>query len=1271
MLPRSSSDAAIRLRRTKSSSSVQRSPPAHLTEPFDAEAAQHHAQIAALTAYEKAHGRRDPMYSVPNSAAPRRSRRSSNASEGRHLVAHRESGRRNTVSTANSRPGSEARLQVPERQQSVAGSTATSRPSLRLVPSSRATSRARTHTISEAETSVLAPPRYVRKAQSSIDFTEKTSGVNKEQLLNEYVKSQQDIIYDNHESTLQSISECDLQALPQINERVFSPFIGQNSLDPILEPEEEPAERLVRKRTSFISTPFAGRGRSNTYEPVHTTTTSIVTYDNMHHSTTHTESASNLPAYELPPNRKTRSMSSTLRDKIMRVFRRSSQTQPAAPLPQQQVVASRAHFGDLWDVTPTYFSSTAADIPPQGVDTLSRPRSRTLSLNQIHPEAGQALGSRQSSGSSRKTETQTRSRVTSWTDSTAADTIRTGHNKRLSVIDEYGMPRPVRELGQVEEEGNNLAPVATPMLGRRIYDRLMRRQSEAATVAASENEIQSASPDIADTRSNNERVCTPLPAGASAVSVHATLPSKQRRVSSLASRAREAAKSTIRAVTPDSRRVSSRASHRKEISSPLPPTRQMEEEAAFTFDPLPGGFPTPPRFLPAYRTGSTEDIAPTAAQVANRVARSRDRWKSPLDVRAEKLPPISARDFAKRCPQQDAVLRTSSKSNVNVLHSELDTVNGRLQNDINAIFSPVERPASRSDLHGTISPSLYSRATDDYSPVKRGDNDSIVSLDHQTPFPNLEAGTAVVLPSYRISPGSASPKKSALKHKPTHSVQSSRDWRAWLSNEVAELETREKFELGGDFVMRFAEQKRDPDRDYVRIEEEYGSEYQRNSRKSSTGPSMIGSWNGSALSGHRREHAQIVDGEGTHMDIEAVLDMYKRKASGASAISQEATTSRRVSNASGILRKPVTALTKVEKDSDQSKEKTEEKGKGKESERPPLVERSSSRMNDRFPMLDTGRPPSRTNHLKPPSSASEQRAPSAASSRQPQDKNKENVPIVEVPIAERSTSVFLTSSSQTASNTLTVPENPLLSGAHKPKSMIPLRTRTEPSSSQPRSRESRKRSHNRTQTPVITQQNGDENMPPSQQLSVTPTISVTPHSSNKGFVTPSTRSARDSLPSSPPRPRSTADLHDIRSAMDSNVDASANDSESGTGRGPRPVSVQSIRRKPLATASRPSLFDDATVRRIVEGPYARDASSISKENRPATPKSLRTKKSTGSIGGSSGVYVYTPTGGQKMADEWLKRRIGGGVYGAAVGTSHIGESGASEWSDEAGSPRFV
>ena len=155
---------------------------------------------------------------------------------------------------------------------------------------------------------------------------------------------------------------------------------------------------------------------------------------------------------------KARSLSQTLKKKIKRVFCRSSDDQPA--IPAQQLNASHAHYRDY--VTESHgLAQQYPDVSEPNAELLRRvsPRESKESDAPVFVDKGSRPCSiRSAHSSSDDDERNDRSRVTSWTNSTAANTITTPQmmeRKRLSIIKEDGDPyepsSPTRKYGSLND----------------------------------------------------------------------------------------------------------------------------------------------------------------------------------------------------------------------------------------------------------------------------------------------------------------------------------------------------------------------------------------------------------------------------------------------------------------------------------------------------------------------------------------------------------------------------------------------------------------------------------------------------------------------------------------------------------------------------------------------------------------------------------------------------------------------------------------------------
>jgi hypothetical protein len=180
-------------------------------------------------------------------------------------------------------------------------------------------------------------------------------------------------------------------------------------------------------------------------------------------------------------------------------------------------------------------------------------------------------------------------------------------------------------------------------------------------------------------------------------------------------------------------------------------------------------------------------VSPCVEQLEQRMIRSNERWKTPLDEHQQHGPlhyrsdarTISASQFA-----DSAFCTPTTVVGIPAL-PELEGDSPKETTPIATQATPVNL-ASRSprlnSLFSPLSPSIYSRGTDGMSILP---NDSVMSFDstHDCQS-NGDSGSAVIITSHAVKSyviGTPSPR-----HK-TESARSSKDWKAWLSREVSEL----------------------------------------------------------------------------------------------------------------------------------------------------------------------------------------------------------------------------------------------------------------------------------------------------------------------------------------------------------------------------------------------------------------------------------------------------------------------------------------------------
>ena len=212
--------------------------------------------------------------------------------------------------------------------------------------------------------------------------------------------------------------------------------------------------------------------------------------------------ASPLASVEIPKTKdfghRARSLSQTIKKKIKRVFKRSSDTEDTIPV--QQIKASHPHYGDyIW--TSDDKEQRYPPVPEPDAELLLRVSSRESVTypSPVRAEKDDRPSSIKSAHSD-DDESNGKSRVTSWTNSTAANTITMPHTlqrKRLSIIKEDGGPhQPSSSARQYEVTSDGYAsfrqPIRQSSLGRingpidpkRIFSALQRKIDENNRKAA-------------------------------------------------------------------------------------------------------------------------------------------------------------------------------------------------------------------------------------------------------------------------------------------------------------------------------------------------------------------------------------------------------------------------------------------------------------------------------------------------------------------------------------------------------------------------------------------------------------------------------------------------------------------------------------------------------------------------------------------------------------------------------------------------------------------
>jgi hypothetical protein len=318
-------------------------------------------------------------------------------------------------------------------------------------------------------------------------------------------------------------------------------------------------------------------------------------------------------------------------------------------------------------------------------------------------------------------------------------------------------------------------------------------------------------------------------------------------------------------------------------------------------------------------------VAPTSERIEQRVQRSKGRWQTPLE---ETPMPFFSHSMNRTFATGNIAYTTESRrpSHEEIEAHKSETVNEKFVKELQRLDLPTSPKSPKLRLlFSPMSPSVYSRNTDGVSILP---NDSLMSFDGANDDDDDEGGLAIIITSHAVKRhviGTPSPQRT------TESVRSSRDWKAWLSHEVMELENL-------------------PQED-ISIHEHYGTPR-----------------------GHRLEFTQI-----SEENVAAVSETIEMSTPRQEDMKSEAETPRTEKHSkeptanANVFSKPQTVLKSPDEsltpqilsphpDLSLSQNKQRQScipRTHSSSTRPKLENRNSERMNDRFPFIETGRTSSR------------------------------------------------------------------------------------------------------------------------------------------------------------------------------------------------------------------------------------------------------------------------------------------------------------------------
>ena len=439
MLSRGNSDAAIRLRRAKSSSSVKTYRPATSdSNPVDPEVAHQHAVVAASRAYEDAHGRASPQKKALDT------KEVTPSDDAGHGLGRRQSVRFTGPSAVISKQRSITRRQAPE-------STA-ARPKLRgaisfdhgpdiLTKDSDGfiTGSHNTEYVERRVSSTPSSYKKIRKTKSmfnpaktpSLSFMTGSSN-KRNRRLSQLLESTG---MDNDNTRPESRPDIPLSSPAQVD-------VTSNNQDVALKLARDTyvrqlEQQRLKEKTSFME--FAKPRKSAKAFRRTVRTSSTNSYGSAVGSAA---SQSKEPSQTSGLGSRARNVSVVLKNKLKKVFQRQPETDES--LPKQQLNASRPYFGGYMFASNGVQQRYEHHIPSPDGETLRRVDSRGSTVRDAstfveRPSNPASIRSVRSDGSLAE-ET---SRVSSWANSTTTGSLTTDQareQKRLSVIHEHGGP---------------------------------------------------------------------------------------------------------------------------------------------------------------------------------------------------------------------------------------------------------------------------------------------------------------------------------------------------------------------------------------------------------------------------------------------------------------------------------------------------------------------------------------------------------------------------------------------------------------------------------------------------------------------------------------------------------------------------------------------------------------------------------------------------------------------------------------------------------------
>lgn len=501
MLSRGNSDAATRLRRAKSTSSVKSYRPATSdSNPIDPEVAHKQAVVAASRAYEDAHGRGSPQKKALDGKDAARS------NDTGQRLGRRQSVRFTGPSAVTTKQRSITRRQAPE--------SAAARPKLHgavsfdrgpdiLTQDSDGLITA-SHTTEYVERRVSSTPssyKKIRKTKSmfnpaktpSLSFMGGSSSKRSQRLIQLLAPAETDNTRPEPPTDISLSSPA--QAGSTLNSQDAAIQLARDTYVRQLE------QQRLKEKSSFMD--FAKPRKSAKAFRRTVRTSSTNSYGSAVGSAA---GPSKEPSQTSGLGSRARSVSVVLKNKWKKVFQRQPETEEIVP--KQQLNATRPYFGGYMFASNGVQQHYEHHIPSPDGETLRRVDSRGSTVRDAsafveRPSNPASIRSVRSDVSLAE-ET---SRVSSWANSTATGSLapnQAKEHKRLSIIHEHGGPyQPSSSMRSYGDLSHRYAAFNDPIRdysAGSLYSRLKKEieENERGARLGKENSQESAKHQIAD-----------------------------------------------------------------------------------------------------------------------------------------------------------------------------------------------------------------------------------------------------------------------------------------------------------------------------------------------------------------------------------------------------------------------------------------------------------------------------------------------------------------------------------------------------------------------------------------------------------------------------------------------------------------------------------------------------------------------------------------------------------------------------------------------------